>query len=53
MWEGLIDWMRSVPLNKKLIDKTDFDNIEIVQSVDEVIELLQPHINKFYDSSIS
>ena len=48
MWDGLIDWMRSEPLNKKLIDKTDFNNIEIVQNVDEVIALLQPHINKFY-----
>ena len=51
MWDGLIDWMRSEPLNKKLIDKTDFDNIEIVQNVDEVIALLQPHINKFYKNN--
>ena len=51
MWNGLIDWMRSEPLNKKLIDKTDFDNIEIVQNVDEVIALLQPHIDKFYKNN--
>ena len=26
MWNGLLDWMESEPLNKKLMDKSDFKN---------------------------
>ena len=48
MWTGLLEWMESEPLNKQLIDKSDFNNIKIVQNVDEVIVLLKPLINKFY-----
>ena len=48
MWIGLLDWMKSEPLKKHLIDESDFENVKIVQHVDEVVELLQPHINSFY-----
>ena len=48
MWTGLLEWMKSEPFNKQLIDKSDFNNIKIVQNVDEVIVLLKPLINKFY-----
>ena len=48
MWTGLLEWMKLEPLNKQLIDKSDFNNIKIVQNVDEVIILLKPLINKFY-----
>ena len=48
MLTGLLEWMKSEPLNKQLIDKSDFNNIKIVQNVDEVIVLLKPLINKFY-----
>ena len=51
MWKGLINWMQSEPLNKNLIDKTDFNNITIVQNVDEAITLLKPQINKFYKNT--
>ena len=52
MWTGLLEWMDSEPLNKQLIDKSDFNNIKIVQNVDEVIVLLKPLINKFYAKKI-
>tara|TARA_B100000446_G_C10431959_1_gene298556 strand:- start:27 stop:701 length:675 start_codon:yes stop_codon:yes gene_type:complete len=52
MWTGLLEWMKSEPLNKQLIDKSDFNNIKIVQNVDEVIVLLKPLINKFYAKKI-
>ena len=52
MWTGLLEWMESEPLNKQLIDKSDFNNIKIVQNVDEVIILLKPLINKFYAKKI-
>tara|TARA_B110000438_G_C15820546_1_gene654214 strand:- start:1963 stop:2631 length:669 start_codon:yes stop_codon:yes gene_type:complete len=49
MWNGLFKWMKSEPLKKHLIDSSDFNNIKIVQNIDEVIILLKPLINKFYD----
>jgi len=52
MWTGLLEWMKLEPLNKQLIDKSDFNNIKIVQNVDEVIVLLKPLINKFYAKKI-
>ena len=52
MGTGLLEWMKSEPLNKQLIDKSDFNNIKIVQNVDEVIVLLKPLINKFYAKKI-
>ena len=43
--------MESEPLNKKLMDKSDFKNITIVQDVDEVITLLKPLIDNFYSDN--
>ena len=51
MWTGLLDWMKSEPLKKELIDKSDFKNITIVQDVDEVITLLKPLIDDFYSDN--
>ncbi|MDG2266394.1 MAG: LOG family protein [Candidatus Marinimicrobia bacterium] len=51
MWTGLLDWMESEPLKKDLIDKSDFNNIKIVQDVDEVITLLKPLIDNFYSDN--
>ena len=51
MWIGLFDWIKSEPLNKHLIDESDFKNIIIVQNIDEVIHLLKPSIDKFYTKS--
>jgi len=49
MWIGLLEWMKSEPLKKHLIDNSDFNNIKIVQDIDEVITLLKPLIKKFYE----
>ena len=32
--------MKTEPLKKHLIDESDFENVKIVQHVDEVVELL-------------
>ncbi|MBH10559.1 MAG: hypothetical protein CMG74_09470 [Candidatus Marinimicrobia bacterium] len=48
MWSGLLDWMKSEVLKKHLIDSSDFDNINIVEKADEVIDILKPLIDKFY-----
>ena len=48
MWNGLIEWMKSEPLRKCLIDGSDFDHIKVVQNIDDVVILLKPLINDFY-----
>lgn len=50
MWGGLVSWMKAEPLKRNLINKSDFDNIETVQNINDVINILQPHIEKFYNS---
>ncbi len=51
MWEGLIEWMKSEPLKKNLINKNDFKNIIIVKDVEEAIEILRPSITNFYEKA--
>tara|TARA_B100001559_G_scaffold40996_2_gene30403 strand:+ start:500 stop:1207 length:708 start_codon:yes stop_codon:yes gene_type:complete len=48
MWNGLIEWMKSEPLKKRLMDDSDFDHIKVVQNIDDVVILLKPLINDFY-----
>ena len=48
MWPGLMHWMESKVLEKKLIHHSDFDNIHVVEEVDKVIEILEPLIHDFY-----
>ena len=48
MWNGLIEWMKSEPLKKRLMDGSDFDHIKVVQNIDDVVILLKPLINDFY-----
>ena len=50
IWGGLVYWMKSEPLKHNLINKSDFDNIETVQNINDVITILEPHIEKFYKS---
>jgi len=48
MWNGLIEWMKSEPLKKRLMDGSDFDHIKVVQNINDVVILLKPLINDFY-----
>ena len=50
MWGGLVSWMKKEPLKRNLINESDFDNIETVQNINDVITILEPHIEKFYNS---
>ena len=49
MWGGLVNWLKVEPLERNLINKSDFDNIETVQNINDVITILEPHIEKFYN----
>ncbi len=48
MWEGLLTWMEKYPLDRKLMDRKDFDQIILLRSVDEVVNHLGPSIKEFY-----
>ena len=50
MWGGLVNWMKAEPLRLNLINESDFDNIETVENINDVITILEPHIEKFYNS---
>lgn len=47
MWKGLLDWVREGPLKEQLLDEVDVSKLTLVNSVDEVIEILKPHIIDF------
>lgn len=47
-WSGMLDWIQDIPLKDRLIDQTDLDRLSIVDSVDEIIKLLEPQIKEFY-----
>ena len=50
MWGGLVNWMKAEPLRRNLINESDFDNIETVENINDVITTLEPRIEKFYNS---
>ena len=52
MWRGLIDWIKQNSLKKDLISKEDFDNIYVVDNIQEVTKMLKPHIEAFYKNKI-
>ena len=49
MWKGLMDWLEAFPVKQKLMDQSDFDRLLFAKSSDEVIQLLEPSIKKFYE----
>lgn len=42
-WTGLIDWMKEVPLSRGLVSEKDFDCIQIVDTPEEVFEIISKH----------
>jgi uncharacterized protein (TIGR00730 family) len=46
-WEALIQWTQDYPLKNNLISPKDMEMIKIVNSVDEIMEILDPDIAKF------
>jgi uncharacterized protein (TIGR00730 family) len=46
-WEALIKWTEEYPLKNNLISPKDMEMIKIVNSVDEIMKILDPDIAKF------
>ena len=47
MWQGFIEWLRDQPLKLKLMSDSDFDLLTVVDSVEEVMKVLEPSIAEF------
>ena len=46
-WNGVIDWMKAVPLARGLVGEKDFNNIHIVDTPEEVFEIISAHHREF------
>ncbi len=47
MFQGLIDYLENVPTKHSLMSRDDMRMIKIVDSVEEVVQVLEPHIDSF------
>lgn len=52
-WNGLLDWMKEMPLANGLMSQSDFDRIKVCDTAKEVLEFLQPEIDQFYENKNS
>lgn len=46
-WTGLIDWMKDIQLARGLVSEKDFDCISIVDTPEEVFEIVSQHHKEF------
>jgi predicted Rossmann-fold nucleotide-binding protein len=46
-WTGIVDWMRKVPLSRGLISPQDFSFVSIVDSPEEVMQIISEHHQRF------
>ena len=46
-WSGLLDWMRSHPLQRSLVSAKDFDCIKLVDTPEEAFEVISAHQAEF------
>ncbi len=51
LWGGFLDWMKEGPMKQQLMNESDFDFINLVDSVDEVLEILKPGIHGFREQA--
>ncbi|MDC0359017.1 LOG family protein, partial [Oligoflexia bacterium] len=51
-WTGIIQWMKDYPLARGLVSATDFDCIAIVDSPEEVVDLITEHHKAYKESYV-
>lgn len=47
MWRGLVDWMNQEMVPRKLVNREDLDLVHLSMSIDDTIELIDRHKQKF------
>jgi uncharacterized protein (TIGR00730 family) len=50
-WTGIIEWMRAFPLERGLMSAKDFDGVTIVDTPEEVLEVISDHHRTFREES--
>jgi uncharacterized protein (TIGR00730 family) len=50
-WQGLVDWMKEVPLKRGLVGEKDFSCLHVVDTPEEVFEILSKHHTEFRKKS--
>lgn len=51
-WSGIIDWMRDIPLKRGLVGEKDFNTIHIVDTPQEVFEIISAHHREFRSRAV-
>lgn len=51
-WSGIMDWMREYPLARGLVSAGDFNNLSIVDSPTEVMQLISADHTKFREKAL-
>lgn len=46
-WKGLIDWLKNTMLTEGMIQESDFEIFHVVDTADEVVDILEDFYNKF------
>ena len=46
-WSGMLDWFKEMPLNRGLVSEKDFQSIKIVDTPEDVLEIISEHHKKF------
>lgn len=49
MWPELIDWLKKWPLDMKLLEQKDIDNLVFCKSIKDVISTLEPSLVDFHE----
>lgn len=52
-WKGMLEWMTEYPLGRGLVSKHDFDNVNIVDTPEEVMAIISSDHQKFRGMSRS
>lgn len=47
MWKGFLEWVENEPIRRELMSPSDMQFITVVDSVDEIMKILKPHIQDF------
>ena len=47
MFGGLVDWLKTGPLDAHLMDQSDFDQLIVARDVADVMRVLEPEITAF------
>lgn len=51
-WNGILKWLKEVPLSQGLLDTEDFNKLIVCDSVEDVVKHLKPKIDEFGSKAV-